>query len=121
MFTLSPVAAEQISRAAKEQPDNPGLRVAAKFDIDGELVYGMGFDSQREDDMVFDSHGIRVLIAPPSQSLLDEATLDFIEVQAGEFQFVFSHASPPMPDAPTCGGGGCGSCGSKADKTNNCA
>jgi iron-sulfur cluster assembly protein len=118
MFTLSTVAAEQVSRAAQEQPDNPALRVAAKFDVDGELVYGMGFDSERDDDLILDIHGIRVLIAPPSQSLLDEATLDFVEVQSGEFQFIFTHTNPPFPMAGACGSGGCGSCGTKS---NSCS
>lgn len=111
MFTLSPAAAEQILRAAAEQSDNPPLRVAAKIESDGEMVYGMGFDAEREDDQVVESEGVRVLIAPPSQQLLDAARLDFIEIHPGEFQFVFSHAT-----APSCGtggqrGGGCGSCG----------
>lgn len=114
MFMLTPAAAEQIARAAQEQPDNPPLRVAAKFDEDGEMVYGMGFDAAREDDLVIETEGVHVLIAPPSQSLLDGATLDFVEIQAGEYQFVFSHDS--MPLAPSCGSpSGCGGCGNKSE------
>jgi iron-sulfur cluster assembly protein len=121
MFMLTPAAAEQIIRAAQEQPDNPPLRVAAKFDDDGELVYGMGFDAEHGDDMAFQSEGVRILISPPSQSLLDGATLDFVEVHPGEYQFVFSHDQAPMPQSGSCGsgsssaggGGGCGGCGSR--------
>lgn len=112
MFVLTPAAAEQIRRAAEEQPDNPPLRVAAKFDNDGELVYGMGFDGERDDDLVLDSEGVTVLIAPPSQELLDGATLDFVEVHPGEYQFVFSHRTPPEAPAGGCNSGGCGGCGS---------
>lgn len=110
MFTLTPTAAEQIIRAAAEQPAGnrpPMLRVAAKHDQnDGELVYGMGFDDQREDDLVVDGGGIKILIAPRSQPLLENTTLDFTEVQPGEFQFVFftSCATPPAER-------NCGSCG----------
>ena len=94
MFTLTPSAAEQIARAAAEQADPttmlPMLRVAAKHDEgDGELVYGMGFDDEREDDLVIDGGGIKVLISPRSQTLLENTTLDFTEVQPGEFQFIF--------------------------------
>ena len=93
MFALTPAAAEQIARAADEQPDagpQPMLRVAAKIDeSDGELVYGMGFDDEREDDLVIDGGGIKVLISPRSQPLLENTTLDFTEVQPGEFQFIF--------------------------------
>lgn len=110
MFTLTPAAAEQIIRAAAEQSTGnrpPMLRVAAKYDEhDGELVYGMGFDDQRDDDLVVDGGGINILIAPRSQPLLEGTTLDFTEVQPGEFQFVFfaSCATPPAER-------NCGSCG----------
>ncbi|NJD34765.1 MAG: iron-sulfur cluster assembly accessory protein [Betaproteobacteria bacterium] len=110
MFTLTPTAAEQIQRAAAEQPDSktmpPMLRVAAKLDEkDGELGYGMGFDDEREDDLVIDGGGITVLISPRSQPLLENTTLDFTEVQPGEFQFIFRGGCSPEPKK------GCGSCG----------
>jgi iron-sulfur cluster assembly protein len=109
MFTLTATAAEQILRAAEVQDDEPSLRVAAKIDEDGQLVYGMGFDEERENDIAFDCEGVRVLISPRSQELLEGATLDFVELKPGEFQFVFNN-----PNEPTCApatGGGCGSCG----------
>ncbi|KAF0165048.1 MAG: dsrR [Rhodocyclaceae bacterium] len=111
MFTLTPSAAEQIARAATEQPDHQRmLRVAAKLDEnDGELVYGMGFDEEREDDLVLDAHGIAILISPLSQPLLENTTLDFSEVQPGEFQFIFRSGCTAPPAAKSCGGcgGGC--------------
>ena len=110
MFALTPAAAEQIARAAAEEPkagNQPMLRVAAKIDeTDGELVYGMGFDDEREDDLVIDGGGIKVLISPRSQTLLENTTLDFTEVQPGEFQFIFRDGCvSPEPKK------GCGSCG----------
>ena len=108
MFTLTPPAAEQIARAATTQSEGPPmLRVAAKIDEkDGELVYGMGFDEEREDDLVLDGPGVTVLISPRSQPLLENTTLDFAEVQPGEFQFIFrADCSSPQRS------GGCGSCG----------
>jgi iron-sulfur cluster assembly protein len=111
MFTLTPAAAEQIARAAAEQPEPQRmLRVAAKLDEhDGELVYGMGFDEEREDDLVLDAAGIAILISPLSQPLLENTTLDFTEVQAGEFQFIFRSGCATPPAARKCGGcgGGC--------------
>ena len=115
MFTLSPAAAEQVARAA-EPGARPLLRVAAKLDADGEMVFGMGFDDERDDDLVIQSGEVTVLIAPPSQPLLSGALLDFVEVQPGEYQFVFS--SVENAPAGGCGGGkradssgGCGNCG----------
>ena len=113
MFTLTPTAAEQIVRAAGGQTGNRGqpmLRVAAKYDDnDGELVYGMGFDEERDDDLVLDAGGIAILISPRSQPLLENTTLDFTEVQPGEFQFIFRGGCIAPPAARSCGscGGGC--------------
>lgn len=114
MFKLTPAAAEQILQAAEVQDDEPSLRVAAKVDDDGELVYGMGFDEERENDVVVDCEGIRILISPRSQELLDGAVLDFVELKPGEFQFVFSNVETPGCAPNTGGCGGCsrsGSCG----------
>lgn len=111
MFTLTPSAAQEIARAAQAQGEGHAmLRIAAKLDEkDGELVYGMGFDDEREDDQVFDTPGVTVLISPRSLPLLENTTLDFAEVQPGEFQFIFrAGCSEPGP-ARSCGscGGGC--------------
>jgi iron-sulfur cluster assembly protein len=108
MFTLTPSAAQEIVRAAQTQAEgHPMLRVAAKLDDkDGEIVYGMGFDDEREDDQVIDAPGITVLISPRSLPLLEDTTLDFTEVQPGEFQFIF-RAGCTTPQRS----GGCGSCG----------
>jgi iron-sulfur cluster assembly protein len=113
MFALTPAAAAQILGAAAEQPEGRKqamLRVAAKLDeSDGEMVYGMGFDEEREDDLVIDAGPVAVLISPHSQPLLENTTLDFTEVQPGEFQFIFRGGCTAPPAAKSCGscGGGC--------------
>lgn len=110
MFKVTHAAVVQIRNAADSQLDCPALRVAAKIDDDGEISYGMGFDDERENDLVIDCEGIQLLISPRSQELLDEATLDFVELRPGEFQFIFIN-----PKDSACTGrertGGCGSCG----------
>jgi iron-sulfur cluster assembly protein len=92
------------------------LRIAAKIE-DGEIVYGMGFDDERENDAVIEANGITLLIAPRSQELLHGTTLDFVELRPGEFQFIFVNPNEVSPTGGGCGtrqggGGGCGSCGS---------
>lgn len=117
MFTLTPAAAEQILRAAESQEDDDAtgfLRVAAKIE-EGEIVYGMGFDDERDQDVVIESCGVKLLISPRSQELLAGATLDFVELQPGEFQFIFNNPNDP-PASGGCasrsgGNSGCGSCG----------
>lgn len=112
MFTLTAAAAEQIRRAAQAQNDKPVLRVAAKVDDDGGMSYGMGFDEERENDLVLENEGVTVLISPPSQPLLAEASLDFVQLHPGEYQFVFMNPR----ERELCAGqqqGGCSSCGSR--------
>ena len=110
MFRVTPAAAAQILSAAETQTEATALRVAAKLDDDGEISYGMGFDEERENDHVVECEGLQLLISPRSQELLDDATLDFVELRPGEFQFIFVN-----PKDGACGGGertsGCGSCG----------
>jgi iron-sulfur cluster assembly protein len=108
MFRLTKTAADQILATAEVQGDEPILRIAAKIDEDGELVYGVGFDEQREQDLVLDCEGVTILISPRSQQLLAGTTLDFVELRPGEFQFVFKRSDEPNC-APTTGG--CASCG----------
>lgn len=116
MFNLTPTAAEQILQAIAAQHDPsaapPCLRVAAKLE-DGEIVYGMGFDEEREQDAVIESCGVRLLIAPRSLELLQGATLDFVELQPGEFQFIFLNPNDPPAASGGCASrrSGCGSCG----------
>ena len=109
MFTVTAAAAEQILRAAEQQGEGqhqPKLRVAAKLGEQGDLLYGMGFDDERDEDVVLDCDGVAVLIAPPSLTLLEDATLDFVEINEGEYQFIFVNPN----ETGICGNGG-GSCG----------
>ena len=121
MFTLTDAAAEQIRRAA-EAEDGAGalarLRVAAKID-DGDdgggLSYAMGFDDERENDLVIESEGVTVLISPHSQSLLQDTVLDFVPLHPGEYQFIFLNPREQALCAGAQQPGGCGSCGSKGE------
>lgn len=117
MFNVTPTAAAQILTSAQPHGSLSGLRVAAKRDVDGSIVYGMGFDDERDNDEVLECEGITVLIAPLSRDLLNGATLDFVELKPGEFQFIFinpNEAAPPPAETRArggCGSGGCSSCG----------
>jgi iron-sulfur cluster assembly protein len=122
MFHLTPTAAEQILRAANAQQDDKQpplcLRVAAKIE-DGEIVYGMGFDDERDNDAVFEVEGVTLLIAPRSQELLTGTTLDFVELKPGEFQFIFLNPNEPSACASRQGNsGGCGGCGNRSPGCN---
>jgi len=114
MFQITPAAAEQILQAAAVQHGDdgvpPSLRVAAKIE-EGEIVYGMGFDEEREHDEVIECAGVTLLIAPRSQPLLAETVLDFVELKPGEFQFIFTNPNESAGNACASRSSGCGSCG----------
>lgn len=110
MFALTPAAAARILDSA-EQSDAVGmaLRVAAKIEEDGQLSFGLGFDDEREHDLSYECEGLTLLIAPPSRELLEGMLLDFVEVEAGDWQFVFMRAE----SAGGCPPSSCGGCGSR--------
>jgi iron-sulfur cluster assembly protein len=101
------------------------LRIAATMMDDGSVEVGMGFDEQREFDFEVVTNGINVLIGSPSRQILEGVTLDFVEIEPGNFNFVFIPPEPKEPSAPTgggCGSGGCGSggCGGGGPSRPSC-
>ncbi len=111
MFTLTPAAARQIQQAADAgDAQQMALRVAARLEADGSVEYAMGFDDPHEVDLKLDIDGVAIVIAAEHQELLDDTTLDFVELQPGEFNFIFVDARQAAP-APSGGGCGSGACG----------
>lgn len=119
MFSLTSAAARQIQHSASQSDAaDLALRVAAKKLPDGSLDYGMGFDEPQDEDMKLDLEGVAVVIGGESQVLLAQTVLDYVELEPGQFHFIFSEGSMEEPqDAPAsgCGSGACasGGCASK--------
>jgi iron-sulfur cluster assembly protein len=112
MFSLTPAAAQQIQQAASASgATDLALRIAAKVDPDGSLQYGMGFDEPKDEDMRLDLAGIAVVIGGESQELLIDTVLDFVELNPGEFNFIFSEGRATACASETAASGGCGSTG----------
>jgi iron-sulfur cluster assembly protein len=115
MFKLTAEAAKQIRQAAVQSgAEDVALRIAARRDANGSIQYGMGFDAERANDLQLILEGVTVLISHYSQDLLNGAVLDFVELNPGEFNFIFINPndSEAAPSAGGCSTGGCGSCGS---------
>nr|MDP2192224.1 iron-sulfur cluster biosynthesis family protein [Rhodoferax sp.] len=120
MFTLTSAAARQIQQTANSSGAlEMALRIAAKVDADGSMQYGMGFDDPKDEDMKLDLDGVAVVIADESQELLADTVLDYVELEPGEFNFIFidgrqSQGAPEPISGGGCGSGGCssGGCGS---------
>ena len=120
MFTLTSAAARQIQQTASSSDAlEMALRIAAKVDADGSIQYGMGFDDPKDEDMKLDLDGVAVVIADESQELLADTVLDYVELEPGEFNFIFidgrqSQDAPEPTSGGGCSSGGCssGGCGS---------
>ena len=99
MISLTATAARQILLAAEQAGmEEPLLRVAARYDEDGDRIeYGMGFDDRREQDEELECEGVIVLVSPTSRAQLEGTVLDYVEIEPAEFRFVFSRA-PRQPD-----------------------
>ncbi len=93
MIALTPAAARQVRQAAGAGADDTVcLRVAARQGVDGAVEFGMGFDEPRTGDLEVLAEGITLLVAKPSQALLQEVLVDYAEVEPGDWRFVFARA-----------------------------
>jgi iron-sulfur cluster assembly protein len=102
MFKVTQAAAEQVKSAAHQSgTEGMALRLAASRRQDGSIDYKMGFDEVTEDDIRFTSEGVEIVMAPEYVPLLDSATLDFVELQPGERQFIFLNPKDASYVAPT--------------------
>jgi iron-sulfur cluster assembly protein len=101
MITVTPQAAEQIAKStAQAGAGEVCLRLAARLDDKGVLEYGMGFDDKADGDTQVAASGITLLISPGSVELLTGATLDYVEINPGEWRFIFSNPNDPSHKAP---------------------
>ena len=115
MFSVTTSAASEIQgAAARGDAAGLALRIAARQVADGSVEYGMGFDEPREGDLPLQIQGVNLLIAPPSQPMLESIVLDFVELAPGNFNFIFADQNAPgiEPAAKACGNGGCNGCSS---------
>ncbi len=90
MFKLTQDAAEQIRVAAKMggTEDMP-LRLAVTQKPDGTIDYKMGFDEGKGDDLRVFSENIEIIMSPEDSPLLDEAVMDYVELENDEYRFIF--------------------------------
>jgi iron-sulfur cluster assembly protein len=104
MFRVTATAAEQVHQAARQGgTEGLALRLAAQKNPDGSIDYRMGFDEASEDDIRFHSEGVEVVMAPEYVPLLDEAVMDYVEIEPGKFHFIFlnpkdANYKPPTED-----------------------
>ncbi|MBK1716868.1 HesB/IscA family protein [Thiocystis violacea] len=101
MFKLTAAAAEQVLKAARQGgTEGLSLRLAAAQNPDGSIDYRMGFDELTEDDIRMNCEGVDVIMAPEQVPLLNQATMDYVELEPGQFHFIFLNPRDPTYAPP---------------------
>ena len=104
MFRVTEKAANQVRQAARQGgTEGMALRFAAQQKDDGSIDYLMGFDEPTDEDIRFTSEGVEIVIAPEYADLLNEAVMDYVEMEQGQFEFIFLNPKdanyvPPKDD-----------------------
>ncbi len=90
MITITDKGAEKVQEflAAQETDvSGAGLRVGVKGGGCSGFQYNLAFDEQRDDDTVFESHGLKLLVDPPSLPYVHGSVVDYVEsLQGAGFQ-----------------------------------
>lgn len=98
MIHITETAAEQIIKSIDQSAgvDQSLLRIAVKKNDDGSFHYAMGFDDAiTEDDHKFECNGVNLVISPKSVELATGMTIDFVELENEQFNFIFMNPNDP--------------------------
>ena len=98
MITVSKTAADIILDSTK-QGESAGmkLRLAANQKDDGTIEYVMGFeDRDLDDDIFFESEGVKIVVSAGCFELLKGTELDYVKLDdVEEMQFIFKNPNDP--------------------------
>lgn len=84
MVTLTELAASKVHEIMQARGESElALRVYVQGGGCSGLSYGMGLDEVREDDQVFESNGVKVVIDPESAPYLTGSLIDYKEAFRG--------------------------------------
>ena len=102
MFTVTKAAARQIRKSAVEGDlEELALRIAATRNAERGIDYKMGFDEIGQDDIHLTSRGIDIVINTRDKELVNGTVLDFVELEPGDFQFIFMNPNDPNYTPPS--------------------
>lgn len=101
MFELTDAAIQQVKLSAGSN-DSVGdpLRLAAEMKEDGSIVYLMGFDAAKDGDIQIQAGDIEIVIESKYVHLLEGTTMDYVEVEQGEYRFIFMNPNDETYIAP---------------------
>ena len=100
-ISLSESAARHVSNFIAKRGKGFGIRLGVKTSGCSGMAYKLEFVDQMEDeDEVFESHGVKVVIDPKSLAYLDGTELDFVKEGLNEG---FKFNNPNVKDQCGCG------------------
>jgi len=89
MFTITDSAVEKFKESAKTSENSSLLlRISAEKSEEKGIVYKMGFDNSRTDDIFCTISGLRILVDPQSMENAKAMVIDYRQFE-GQEQFVF--------------------------------
>ena len=99
--TLTEAAARHVSRYLSKRGKGVGVRLGVKTTGCSGLAYKLEYvDEIEPEDMVFEGHGVKVLVDPKSLAYIDGTELDFVREGLNEgFKFI----NPNVKDECGCG------------------
>ena len=99
--TLSERAAQHVSNYIAKRGKGIGIRLGVKTSGCSGMAYKLEFaDVSEPDDVVFESHGLKVLVDPKSLPYIDGTELDFAKEGLNEG---FKFNNPNVKDQCGCG------------------
>lgn len=101
MITLSESAAQHVSGFLAKRGKGIGIRVGVKTSGCSGMAYKLEFaDAPEAEDVVFESHGLKVLVDPRSLPYLEGTELDYTKEGLNEG---FKFRNPNVKDECGCG------------------
>lgn len=99
--TMTERAAEQVQRHLAKRGAGLGVRLGIKTTGCSGMAYKLEFvDQASEEDLAFESHGVKILVDPKSLAYVDGTELDFVRQGLNQgFQF----NNPNEKDRCGCG------------------
>lgn len=103
MFKVTQRAATQILISAQQNNlTGLALRLAPERNPDGSIEYNkMGFDQINTGDIHLTCEGVDIVFEPIYKELLNGAIMDFVEIEPGQFSFIFLNPNDPNYIPPT--------------------
>jgi len=100
-ITLTDAAADRVKAFLQQRGKGLGLRLGVRTSGCSGMAYVLEFaDELNEGDMVFEDHGVKVIVDPKSMAYIDGTELDFAKEGLNEG---FKFNNPNVKDECGCG------------------